>query len=84
MSGYMDRFSARLKTIAPLEKRIHEDMLAKHHVAEGCWGIPEDAKATFSRAEFYGKALEVGACTKDEYDQIHRVLGIIWHRDLSD
>jgi hypothetical protein len=66
-----------------LERRIRETML-QHHIALGCWGIPDGARPTFSRAEFYGLARELGACSQEEYERLHRHLHLIWLRDLSD
>lgn len=84
MGGWMDVFVKQLKTIAPLEARIRKDMLEKHNISEGCWGIPEGSQYTFTRSEFYNKALDLGVCTQEELNTIYRVLHSIWYRDLSD
>ena len=84
MGGWIDQWNKKLQTILPLENRIKKDMLEQHNIAEGCWGIPEGAQYTFSRSEFYNKALKLGCCTQEEYNAIYRVLYTIWHRDLSD
>jgi hypothetical protein len=63
-----------------LERRIRDTMLREHGIAFGCWGIPEGAKPTYSRAEFYGEALRLGACTPEEYVTLYRA----WLRRLID
>lgn len=67
-----------------LEKRVQADMLAQHNTAMGCWGVPDGAAYTFSRAEFFDKAKRLGVVSEDEYNQIRAANSGIWHRDLSD
>ena len=81
---YQDNFSKQLQTITPLMERIKNTMEQEHHIAEGIFGIPSGCAYTFSRAEFYDKALKLGACTQAEYNQLYGVLVSIWNRDLSD
>ncbi|HEU4649481.1 MAG TPA: hypothetical protein VFS33_10510 [Gemmatimonadales bacterium] len=70
--------------VMELEKRVGADMLAKHNIALGCWGVPDGATYTFTRAEFYRRAFELGVIDDVEYHRIRARNSLIWHRDLSD
>lgn len=71
-------------TVRPIVERVQKDMLEQYNVSCGCWGVPDGAKWTFTRAEFYGKAYEYRLLNLEEFNRIHSYYGLVWQRDLSD
>ena len=65
-------------------QKLRTELLEKHNVALGCWGIPEGAQYTFTRREWLETAKKHGIGTSEEL----RELGFYWagllDRDLSD
>lgn len=50
----------------------------------GCWGIPKDAEHTFTRGDFFEKAVARGLLTSDEQEFLRGQWATLWRWDLSD
>lgn len=67
-----------------LVRRVEVEMIERHQIALGCWGIPPHCRPTFTRAEWLGLAVSHHACTPLEAETLTRAWAGILHRDLSD